>query len=140
MATRISHEELMRYLDGELPSPERRRVESALAESTELQREMAIFKGLKEDFLELSFQPPPRNGLWDEVNRRVTRPIGWLLLVSGTAIWAGYGAYLFWTSPGEIFEKMVTGAVVIGVLLLLASVIWEQYRDWLRDPYRDVHR
>lgn len=140
MATRISREELMRYLDGELPSPERRRVESALEESTELQRELAIFKGLHEDFLELSFQPPPRNGLWDEVNRRVTRPIGWLLLVSGSATWAAYGAYLFWKSPGDLFEKMVAGAVVIGVLLLLASVIWEQYRDWLRDPYKDVHR
>jgi hypothetical protein len=26
------------------------------------------------------------------------------------------------------------------MILLLASVIWERYRDWLTDPYRDVYR
>ena len=39
-----------------------------------------------------------------------------------------------------LVEKLATGAVVIGVILLLASVIWEQYQSWLADPYRDVHR
>ena len=33
-----------------------------------------------------------------------------------------------------------TGAVAIGMLALLASVIWERYREWLTDPYRDIQR
>ena len=33
-----------------------------------------------------------------------------------------------------------SGAIVIGIILLLASVILEQYRQWLIDPYRDVQR
>ncbi|MGD2070759.1 MAG: zf-HC2 domain-containing protein [Gemmatimonadota bacterium] len=137
----ISREDLMRYLDGELPSTERQAVEEALAGSTELQREIAIFRAMKEDFRELSFQPHHRlDGIWDEVSRRLARPVGWILFTAGAALWAGYGAYVFYTSPGQLLEKLSTGAVVIGILLLLASVIWEQYRDWLSDPYKDVHR
>ena len=34
----------------------------------------------------------------------------------------------------------ITGAIVIGILLLFASVIWERYRVWLTDPYRDIQR
>jgi hypothetical protein len=47
---------------------------------------------------------------------------------------------VFSTSPGDPWEKLATGAIVIGILTLLASVIWERYRDWGTDPYRDVHR
>lgn len=136
-----THEQLMRYLDGELPAEERRRVEAAVHASTELQRELAIFRSMKEGLAGLSFQPRPRGtGLWDQVHRRVTRPVGWILLLAGCAVWAGYGAYVFYTAPGDLLEKLSTGAVVIGILLLLVSVIQEQYRDWLEDPYKDVHR
>lgn len=137
----VSHEDLMRYLDGELPPGERRRVEEALEGNTELGRELAIFQAMKSDLLDLSFAPDrPRDGVWNSVSRRIVRPTGWLFLVGGAALWAGYGAYVFATSPGELLEKLATGGVVIGILLLLASVIHEQYQDWLRDPYRDVHR
>lgn len=137
----VSHDDLMRYLDGELPSDERRRVDAALGVSTELQRDMALFRALKEDLHGLSFTPTVRRGgTWDVIHRRLTRPIGWILLVVGLAVWSGYGAYVFATSPADLIEKLAAGAVVIGILLLLASVIWEQYQDWLVDPYRDVHR
>jgi hypothetical protein len=131
----------MRYLDGEMPPDERRRVESELGTSTELQRELAIFRAMQADFRELSFQPHlERGGVWNEVNRRLTRPVGWILLVAGTAVWTGYGAYVYYTSPADLVEKLSTGAVVIGILFLLASVIWEQYQEWIEDPYKDVHR
>ena len=74
------------------------------------------------------------------MNQQLTRPIGWILVVVGAAVWTGYGAYVFATSPANPWEKLATGAVVIGILLLLASVIWERYREWLTDPYRDVYR
>jgi anti-sigma factor RsiW len=47
----------MRYLDGELSPDERARIDAALAQSTELQREIAIFRALKADVQELSFHP-----------------------------------------------------------------------------------
>ena len=131
----------MRFLDGELPPDDRARVEAALEGSTELQREVSIFRAMKEDLRGLSFEAPRRRpGLWNEVSRRVARPMGWGLLVGGAAVWAGYGAYVFYTSPAQLVEKLSTGAVVIGILLLLASVIHEQYQEWIDDPYKDVHR
>ena len=137
----VERDDLMRWLDGELPPDERRRVDEALEASTELRREMELFRAIKNDLHELSFTPPVRRGgVWNEVNRRLTRPMGWILLVVGAAVWFGYGAYVFATSPGDLVEKLAAGAVVIGILLLLASVIQEQYQDWLVDPYRDVHR
>ena len=138
---RISHEDLMRFIDGELPPAEHERMEALIASDTELAREVAIFRAMRGDFQELSFHPGElRRSVWDDVNTMLTRPIGWFLLVVGATVWSGYGAYLFATSSAEPFEKLATGALVIGVLVLLASVIWERYREWLTDPYRNVMR
>ena len=138
---RVTQDDLMRYLDGELTPDERARVDAALSTSTELQREIAIYRAIKADFQELSFHPAGRyTSVWDRVNARVTRPIGWLLVVAGTLAWMSYGVYVFATSPSDPWEKLATAAIAIGVLILFASVIWERYQEWLRDPYRDVHR
>jgi hypothetical protein len=141
MAPHISSEDLMRYLDGEMPPEERARVDAELGKSTELQRELAMFRALKADFQQLSFHPAQyRVSVWDRVNDRVTRPIGWILLVVGVAVWMSYGAYVFAASPSDPWEKLATGAIAIGILMLLASVIWDRYRELQNDPYRDVQR
>ena len=141
MTQRISSEDLMRYLDGELAPDERARVDAELGRSTELQREMAIFRALKSDFQELSFHPATyRTSVWDEVNVQVARPVGWMLVIAGVALWMTYGAYVFATTPSDPWEKMATGAISIGILTLLATVIWERIREWNTDPYKDVHR
>lgn len=131
----------MRYLDGELPPAERARVEAALASSTELQREVAIYRALKAGFQELSLIPASRrDSVWDRVSVRITRRFGWALVTAGLGVWMLYGVYVFATSAVGAFEKLAVGAVAIGVLILLASVIWERYREWRTDPYKDVHR
>lgn len=131
----------MRYLDGEMSPEERSRTEVALAASTELQRDLALFQALKTDIQGLSFHPATyRSSVWDQVNAHVNRPIGWALLLVGVAIWMTYGAYVFATSSVSPWEKLGTGAIAIGILMLLASVIWERLREWETDPYRDVYR
>lgn len=141
MTPRVTSEDLMRYLDGEMPPEERAEVDTELASSTELRRELAIFRALKTDFQKLSFHPAQyRESVWDRVNDRVTRPIGWILVAMGATVWMSYGAYIFATSPNDPWEKLATGAIAIGILMLLASVIWDRYREWQNDPYRDVHR
>lgn len=137
----IRPDELMRFLDGEVSPEERSRIEAALAGSTELQREFALFRSMKNDLLDIQFEPELRRAaIWERVNRHLTRPIGWILLVVGGVVWTGYAGYLFLTSPADLIEKLATGAMVIGILLLLVSVIWEQYHSWLTDPYRDIQR
>lgn len=137
----IDHADLMRYLDGEMTPEERIQVESALARSTELQRELALFRALKTEIQGLSFHPATyRTSVWDRVNTHVNRPMGWILLLGGLAAWMTYGVYVFATSSVPPWEKLWTGAIAIGILMLLASVIWERLRDWETDPYKDVHR
>lgn len=141
MAERFSQDDLMRYLDGELSPEERARIEAEIERSTELQREVAIFKAMRSDFQSLSFHPATyQRSVWDQVNAEVARPFGWILLVAGITVWMAYGVYVFTTSAINPWEKLATGAVVIGTLTLLATVIWERYREWGDDPYKDVHR
>lgn len=141
MSDRITPDDLMRYLDGEMSPEERTRTEAAMAASTELQRDFALFRALKTDIQGLSIHPATyRSSVWDQVNAHVNRPIGWALLLIGVAVWMAYGAYVFATSPASPWEKLGTGAIAIGILMLLASVIWERLREWETDPYRDVHR
>ncbi len=131
----------MRYLDGELPPAERARVEARLEASTEARRELAVFRAVKEDLQAVPL-PGPGDGdtIWDRVAREVARPAGWLLVALGTVILSVYGAYLFATSQANPLEKLGAAAVGVGILLLLATVIWERYREWETDPYRHVQR
>jgi hypothetical protein len=137
----VSTDELMRYLDGEMPPEERGRIDEALASSTELQRELAMYRNLKSGIQGLRFHPATYSvSVWDQVNTHINRPIGWVLLIVGAVVWMSYGAYVFATSAISPWEKLGSGAVAIGILMLLASVIWERLRDWETDPYRNVHR
>lgn len=137
----IGPDDLMRYLDGEMTPEEREHVESELARSTELHRELARYRTLKEDVQGLTFRSgPPNRSVWDDVNRKLNRPVGFALLIVGLAIWLTYGTFLFATSTASRWEKLGTAAIAIGMLQLLASVVWDRYRDWQTDPYKSVHR
>lgn len=136
----VTNEDLMRYLDGELPAAERARVEQALSGSTELGRELAIYRSLKEGVRGLSFDVPREASVWDTVDRRLTRPVGWVLVVAGAVLWTAYGAWVFATSNVNPWEKVGVAALVVGFLILLASTIFERLREWRTDPYRDIER
>ena len=141
MSERVTHEQLMRYLDGEVGPEERNRIEASVEDSTELRRELAVYRAMKDDLQSLKLNEGGAGGsVWNAVNRHLARPFGWVLLVVGSLIWAAYGVYVYLTSPALLWQKMATSAIGIGILVLLASVIWERYRIWLTDPYRDVKR
>lgn len=137
----VSHDELMRYLDGELAPNERARVDAHVAACSECRRELTVFRELKADLQVLSLRTGDlRLSVWDTVHRRLRRPVGWTLVLAGAAAWLAYGAYTFAVAPVDLWEKLAAGAVGTGMLLLLASVIWERYREWQTDPYRDIQR
>jgi ferric-dicitrate binding protein FerR (iron transport regulator) len=137
----IAPETLMRYLDGEMPPEEREAVEVVLAQSTELQREIALYTSIHQDLSALRFRPVTlRTSIWSRVNQRLTRPVGWLLVMVGTVGWLVYGLWLYLSSATPTWEKFLTSAILIGILLLFASVIHDRYREWLTDPYRHVER
>jgi 4-hydroxybenzoate polyprenyltransferase len=78
--------------------------------------------------------------MWDTVDRRLTRPVGWILFVAGTVLWFAYGAWVFATSEVNRWEKLAVAAVVVGFLILLTSAIFERVREWRTDPYRNIER
>ena len=138
--TGISHETLMRYLDGEVAPDELARIEAAVAASTELQRDVAIFGAMKKDLQGIAFPLSRDDSVWGVVHRRLTRPIGWLLVLAGFTVWAAYGSYLYMMSAIDPWEKLATSTIGVEILLLFGSVIYERYKEWLTDPYRDVVR
>ena len=140
MRPTVSSDDLMRFLDGELPSEEVARVEEALKRSTELQREFRIFQALRDDVSGLTYDPPARDSVWDGVERRLTRPLGWILFVFGAILWTGYGAWVFATSAVNPIEKLAVGAMVVGFFMLLGTTVMERLREWRTDPYRDIQR
>jgi anti-sigma factor RsiW len=143
LLNRVSHEELMRYLDGEASPDEKAHVERALETSTELRRELIVYKAMKDDLLTLKLATGDgqgRHSVWHAVSRQLGRPLAWALVIVGSLVWAVHGLYVYMTSPIFLWEKLATSAITIGILILLATVIWERYRTSLSDPYRDVQR
>ena len=140
MADRVTNEELMRYLDSEVGPEERNRIERSVESSTELRRELAVYRAMKNDLQTLKLNGGSNGSIWNAVNRNLTRPIGWVLLIVGSLVWAAYGIYLYLNSEAFLWEKLATSGVGIGILLLLTSVIWERYRVGLTDPYKDIQR
>lgn len=136
----ITHEELMRYLDGELPPERVRAVEEALETDTELRREYVIFRQLKEDLSDMGETMEMTESVWAGVNRRVVRPGGWILVIVTAVVWAAYGAYAYLTGGDDLWEKLATSALVVGFGMLLLSVLLDRLRDLKTDPYRDIQR
>ena len=140
MTEHVSHESLMRYLDGEAGPEERAQIDAAVADSTELQRDLVIFRTMKSDLQAMTFGLAKDRSVWGAVHRRITRPFGWIMLIAGFVTWGFYGSYLYFSSTIDIWEKLATSAIGLGILLLLGTVIYERRKEWHTDPYRTVYR
>ena len=140
MTEHVSHESLMRYLDGEADPNERARVDAVVAASTELQRDLMVLRSMKSDLQAMTFGLANDKSVWGAVHRRITRPLGWILLSVGFLAWVGYGSYLYAVSAIDLWEKLATSAIGLGILLLFGTVIYERRKEWLTDPYRNVYR
>ena len=58
--------------------------------------------------------------------------IGLLLLVAGIIIWIGYGLYLGFEEIMQALDLVtgfVTGLIILGIIILIASIVIEQRRD-----------
>ena len=142
MKKAISNEDLMRYLDDEMRADERKELEEHLRHSTELQRKLTIHQALRTDLRNSNFYPANyRRSAWDQVGAKLTKRIGWILLIVGWIILTAYGAYFFLADPEESsWEKWGAGLLWVGVLALLISVVRERYKESKTDPYKDVLR
>ena len=136
----ITHDELMRFLDGELAPERAREVEEALERSTELRREYTIFRRMKTDLQDIGAKMHTHSNVWERVNRELTRPVGWVLFIVGTLVWVAYGVYSYLAGGEALWEKLATSAVVIGLAMLLLSALVDRWRDLKTDPYKEIER
>lgn len=136
----IHPDELMRYLDGELPAERAREIEAALETSTELRREYALFRRMKHDLADVGKHMETDGAIWEAVNRRLTRPVGWGLFLAGAVIWLAYAVFTYLTGADALWEKLAASAVVVGLSMLLVSVLVDRWRDLKTDPYKEIQR
>jgi anti-sigma factor RsiW len=133
------HELLGAYADGELDAADTARVAEHLTRCTECARELALIRSMGGAMRSMVNQTEPR-GTWDAVHRRITRPVGWLLVVAGVAIWLALAIADWYRSRVLSWEWLAGSAVAIGLVLLAAGIGYEQYREWRETRYRNVMR
>jgi anti-sigma factor RsiW len=137
------HPDLVRYVDGETIGPEAlERFERHLRACSECRREVAVFRAVKGELATMmdDQRAVPGGSLWKGVRRGITRPIGWVFLVAGALLWTGWAVYSYLKTPTDLMERLASGLVVIGLLVLLASVARERIRDYRTDPYKRIMR
>lgn len=127
------------YADGELDPTETARVAEHLSACTECARELALIRSLGGAMRAMVGNTKPR-GVWDAVHRRISRPIGWLLVVVGVALWAALAGMEWYHSRELTLEWLAGSAFGIGIGLVAIGVAYEQYREWKETRYKDVSR
>lgn len=139
---------LSAYVDGELDAEDVARVEAHLAADAQARREVEELRRLKNltGALRLKEAPPEEwEGFWQSVYNRTERSLGWVLLVIGFAIVAGWA---LWRAAGTFLETdtlpvWIKGAAVLGLgglVVLAISVVRERIHKRSRTRYKDVIR
>ena len=136
---RHPRERLGAYADGELEPAETAAVAKHLTTCTECSREVALIRSLGGAMRTMMSDTKPR-GVWDTVNRRITRPVGWLLVVAGVVAWLAMAGLEWYRSRQLTIEWLGMSAFWIGIALVALGVFHEQYREWKDTRYKDVQR
>jgi len=130
------------YIDGELTQGSRQRVALHLDGCATCRKEyddlVRLRNGVREiDFDELS--PSEWSAIMNDLGVRSSRGAGWLLLLAGSIIVVGYGAYEFATDDAvpALINTGIAG-VVFGFAFLLLSVLRQRLIARKSDKYEDV--
>jgi anti-sigma factor RsiW len=136
----VSHDDLMRFLDDELPPDRRADVARHLDECTECRRDFVVFQSMKGALAHMLNVEPGTPSVWNRVNRRIMLPAAWVLLVAGALALGMWGAWTYITSPEDFWQKLFVGAIAVGLALLLISAIGDRLRELKTDPYTEIQR
>jgi predicted anti-sigma-YlaC factor YlaD len=134
----------MRYLDGEMSSDERIEFERHVASCDDCRAGMREMAALERLTGMLTIRDPMDDfweRYWKSIFRRLERKIGWILLILGAVMIAGWQIYHAVTDFGRItFGKVALVVLIAGALILLVSVIRERIHQYRTDRYRDIMR
>lgn len=132
------------YLDRELTQGEEQMVRVHLEDCGECRRAYDEMVRLQEMTRALRFEAPPEDRMRElEKSLMVQAPrrLGWLFVLGGLTAWVIYAAVMYvrhWRPPTA--EELIAAAVIIGFLMLLASVTVERVRQLPHDRYRRIRK
>ncbi len=132
------------YIDSELTQQQQQRVCIHVEQCAQCSTLLQELKGNQERTRQLTYQQPS-DGEWQRMERhlfqKISRGLGWLILLVWSAVTAVYAAFQLATSPTEpLFEKILVFSLFLGVALLFLSVLSERVRDSRTDPYKGVRK
>ena len=118
-------------------------LEQHLTECEACAREVAAYRRMQELSQQLRFREPPPE-FWDEYPKRVcvrlSRGIGWLLIIGFGVLLAGYGAVRLWLSDDPFIVKLGVTGVLAGLGVLLLGVVRQRLDEARNDPYKEIVR
>ncbi len=142
MQERHVGERLSGYLDGELTQQDRQRVELHLADCEECTAMLGELESLRRRMgrsgLSLKEADEWREEM-DDFGVKLSRGLGWLLLIGAALIMGGFVVYAFLTDPGISGGwKLLIGAFYVGLAGLFVSVLRQRLIERKTDKYKDV--
>lgn len=134
----------MRLLDGEMNDAEKAQYQEHVSACEDCRRELKDLGRVVGFTNEFRLRTPDDefwDGYWDSVYRRSERGIGFLLLVGGLIAVLLWGLFKAVTSP-ELFtyEGISVAVILLGLIVIFASVARERFHESKNDPYKGVRR
>jgi len=130
------------YIDGELTQQQRQRVEIHCGNCAACRQELEELKQLRNDVGKSRLSQYGEDKWRESMNdttTKVTRGLGWLLLIGGALAVGGIILHGFITDPTlELYMKVIIGAIYGGLVVLFISVLRQRLIERKTDKYKDV--
>ena len=134
----------MRLLDGELAAEEKAEYEAHVRDCKHCSAELRSLGRIVELTNEMRLRTPDDefwDGYWESIYRRSERGLGFLLVVTGVIGILIYAVFRAVTSPHFLtYEGISITVILLGLVVIFASVVRERFHESKNDPYKGVRR
>lgn len=142
------HHLMMASIDGETTVEQETELREALLKNKDDAIEYHRLKNMKLMTMQTRLRVPAPE-LWDQYSRqtltRIERRFAWILITIGAVIFITYSLWMalskFFMDPNIVWWiKASTGAVILGAILLMVSIIRERIYLNKHERYKDIIR
>jgi anti-sigma factor RsiW len=135
---------LVKAVDGELTDAEREEFERLALTDPSLRAELEGMRAASQSLGQLRLRDPNPDD-WNPFEKgqaaRAERMTGWLALLAGFLLLAGFALWALFTAPeAPLVVKLAVGAAAGGLALLFIQVLRRFAAEHRNDPYKDVIR
>lgn len=136
------------YYDGELDEKRKKLVEKHLKQCPECKKEFEEMGKFEEVMRKMELKKPPKEAwqlYWTSIYNRLERKIGWILFSIGAIILIFFGGYkmvegIIQDPSTPLLLKVGILTVLGGIVVLLVSLIREQFYVRKRERYKEVEK